>query len=222
MIAALDRAERFHRELRKIDVLIIGRGGGSYEDLFCFNDESLVRKIADCILPTISAVGHEIDFTLADFVADRRAATPTHAAHESTPDIRVLRNEIMSYLEYFQQQLMDQLKDLGQRLDLVWNNLLSRAPHQRLKAQSQLLQQYAARFSRSMLVRLDKNKAELKRYASFLDAISPLKVLDRGFSLVQTEDGKLIHSSDNVQIGDTLTIKLAKGSLKTEVKAKGA
>ncbi len=220
IISAINRAERFSSENKKIDLLIIGRGGGSYEDLFCFNDEGLVRRIAASALPTISAVGHEIDFTLADFVADRRAATPTHAAHDSVPDIKVIKNEFASYLEYLEQRMLDKIKDLTQKIDLLWNQILSRAPHQRLKVQGQLLQQMSARLLRSIQVKIDKNKAELKRYASFLDAISPLKVLDRGFSLVQSEDGKLLRDSNAVQVGDKLKIKLHAGSLKVNVDSK--
>ncbi len=220
IISAIGRAERFSKENKKIDVLIVGRGGGSYEDLFCFNDETLVRKIANCSLPTISAVGHEIDFTLADFVADKRAATPTHAAQESTPDIRVIKNEMGSYLDYYEQRLNDFIKDLTQKVDLLWNQILSRAPHQRLKVQSQILQQMSIRLDRSMRGKLDKYKAELKRYASFLDAISPLKVLERGFSLIQNAQGKLIHSSKAIQVGDELSVRLSEGSLNVTVKSK--
>jgi len=218
IISAINNAERFSRENKSLDVLIVGRGGGSYEDLFCFNDEALVRKIATCTLPTISAVGHEIDFTLADFVADRRAATPTHAAGESVPDIRVLKNEILGQLEYLEQRLGDRIKDLVQKIDLLWNQILSRAPHQKLKAQKQILEQFAGRILRSMNVKIDVHKAELKRYASFLDAISPLKVLERGFSLVQNESGNFVRNSDSVKVGDTLSVRLLEGTLKVGVK----
>ena len=218
IVNSIEMAERFSRENKKIDVLIIGRGGGSYEDLFCFNDEKLVRKIANCSLPTISAVGHEIDFTLADFVADKRAATPSHAAQESTPDIRTIKNEILSYLEYFERNLFDQIKDLGQKLDFIWSQILSRAPHQRLKAQSQLLAQLESRLIRSTQVKLDKYRAELKRYASLLDAISPLKILERGYSLVQNEEGSLVRNSDTVKVGESLSVRLLEGSLKVTVK----
>lgn len=218
IIAAIENAERFSKENKKLDILIVGRGGGSYEDLFCFNDEKLVRKIAHCALPTISAVGHEIDFTLADFVADRRAATPTHAASESVPDIRVIKNEFQSFIDFFEQSLNDRLKDFAQKIDLLWNLILSRAPHQKLKIQKQLLEQLKSQIIRSIQVRIDTNKAELKRFASFLDAISPLKVLERGFSLVQTEAGSFVRNSDSVKVGDLLSIRLLEGSLKVSVK----
>lgn len=218
IISAITHAERFNVENKKLDVLIIGRGGGSYEDLFCFNDETLVRKIAACTLPTISAVGHEIDFTLADFVADRRAATPTHAAGESVPDIRVLKNEVANILDYLEQNLGDRIKDLVQKMDLLWNQILSRAPHQKLKAQKQLLEQFSGRISRSIQVKIDTLNAELKRYASFLNAISPLKVLERGFSLVQSENGDFVRNSDSVKVGDILSVRLLEGSLKVSVK----
>ncbi|MEZ4815011.1 MAG: exodeoxyribonuclease VII large subunit [Bdellovibrionota bacterium] len=218
IISAIGNAERYARETKPIDVLIIGRGGGSYEDLFCFNDEKLVRKISSCSIPTISAVGHEIDFTLADFVADKSAATPTHAASESVPDIRVINNDFNTCLHTLEQHLNDKIKDYSQKIDLLWNQILSRAPHQKLKAQKQLLEQYMARVVQSMQMKIDSSKAELKRYASFLDAISPLKVLERGFSLVQNEAGKFVRNSDSVKIGETLSVKLLQGTLKVSVK----
>jgi exodeoxyribonuclease VII large subunit len=220
IISAISVAERFSKENKKLDALIIGRGGGSYEDLFCFNDEALVRKIAACSLPTISAVGHEIDFTLADFVADRRAATPTHAAHESVPDIRVIRSEIASYGDQYHQRIVDLVRDLSQKIDSYWNQILSRAPHQRLKIQAQLLTQMAQRFERSMANKIERYKAELKRYSSYLDAVSPLKVLERGFSLVKDEKGQAIRSSKNVSVGDKLTIQLFDGALGASVTEK--
>lgn len=220
IVSAINLAERFSAENKKLDILIVGRGGGSYEDLFCFNDETLVRKIAACSIPTISAVGHEIDFTLADFVADKRAATPTHAASESVSDIRVVKNEILSFLDFFEQSLTDKIKDLLQKTDLLWNQLVSRSPHQRIKIQRQILEQFSLRISKSMQSKIDAHKAELKRYASFLDAISPLKVLERGYSLVQNETASFVRNSDTVKVGENLKITLLKGSLSVSVKEK--
>lgn len=217
--AAIHRAENFSIS-KKLDLLIIARGGGSYEDLFCFNDETLVRTVAACKLPTISAIGHEIDFTICDFVADHRSATPSHAAQESTPDIRFIKNQIQNSFEKIHNQLRIKLNDLTQKIDFFWSQIISKAPHNRLKIQQQLVTQLSLRLQRAVKVRLEQLNSKTHRFAATLEALSPLKVLERGYSIVENEKGTSIRSSDKIQTDDLLKIRLHKGTLLTVVKQK--
>jgi exodeoxyribonuclease VII large subunit len=217
--AAIHRAEKFSLT-KKLDLLIIARGGGSYEDLFCFNDETLARTVASCTLPTISAVGHEIDFTICDFVADHRAATPSHAAQESTPDIKFIKNQIQNNFEKIKNLLRVKLNDLSQKIDFLCSQIISKAPHNRLKIQQQLVDQFSLRLQRGMNARLDHLNFKLQKLTSTLEALSPLKVLERGYSIVENEKGAAIRSSDKIQTGEILKIRLHKGSVLTTVRQK--
>lgn len=217
--AAVQRAEKFSLS-KKLDLLIIARGGGSYEDLFCFNDETLARTIAACKLPTISAIGHEIDFTICDFVADHRAATPSHAAQESTPDIRFINNQIQNFLEKIHNKLLIKINDLSQKIDFFWSQIISKAPHNRLKIQHQLVTQFALRLERAIKVRIEQLNFKVQRFASTLEALSPLKVLERGYSIIEDQKGTSVRSSDKIQTGDLIKVRLHKGSLLTVVKQK--
>jgi exodeoxyribonuclease VII large subunit len=218
LIHALNQMERYHKDINKIDLFIIGRGGGSYEDLFCFNDEALVRKVATSLIPSISAVGHEIDFTLVDFVADRRAATPTHAAQESTPDLLRLSKDILHLEEKFKNKILDKIRDITQKIDFLWQHIRNQAPHQKLKMQSKLLDQYDDRIKRSMKQRLGALKELLKRHSSFLEAVSPLKVLQRGYSVAYNEKNEVLRDVKHLKIDDYLFVNLEKGRVKTQVR----
>ncbi len=196
-----------------IDVIIVGRGGGSIEDLWCFNDESVVRTIFKCKKPIISAVGHETDFTLSDFVADLRAPTPSAAAE-------------LAVFDYY-----DTLLDLDQN-----QNRLVRLIDSKLIEKNALVQEYASSFEDPMhIIDNYKNKLaflteklcdkslvenkenKLNTLCGKLDALSPLKVLSRGYSVVSKE-GKILKDSKNVKKGDLLLIKLHKGKVEAEVK----
>ena len=196
-----------------IDVIIVGRGGGSIEDLWCFNDENVVRTIFNCKKPVISAVGHETDFTLSDFVADLRAPTPSAAAE-------------LAVFDYY-----DTLLDL----DNAQNRLVRLIDSKLLELNVQV-QEYASSFEDPMhIIDNYKNKLaflteklcdnilpvkkenQIKTLSGKLDALSPLKVLSRGYSVV-SQNGKIIKESKNVKKGDMLLIKLYKGEFEAEVK----
>lgn len=218
VISALKRVERFSIENKVLDLVIIARGGGSYEDLFCFNNEEMVRAIANCSLPTLSAVGHEIDFTICDFVADHRSATPTHAASESVPDIRFVTTQLSNAMEGFRKCIRLKINDYIQKLDHLLSQVISKAPHNRLKVQSQMLQQTSTRLKRAIEVRIDRMRALIQGHASVLDAISPLKVFERGYSLVQNDKGEVIRDKSKITIGELLKIKFHQGEAHAEVK----
>ncbi len=199
-----------------IDTIILGRGGGSYEDLYCFNDEALVRKIYESPIPVISAVGHETDFTLCDFVADMRAPTPSAAAEIAVPD----RGEILEKIKYIKQKLNYFVNSIlnteFERLDRCVSNISSKTPEKLIEIKKdQLL---------SVIIRL--RLAANNSYSNFnnkasgifskLEALNPLKIMARGYSTVSV-DGEIISNSENLKIGDSVDIRLYKGSAKCTV-----
>lgn len=219
LIKAIECANRYSGQAPKpLDVLIITRGGGSYEDLFCFNDEKLARAIVASKIPTISAVGHEIDFTISDFVADRRVATPSHAAAESVPEMRLWLERLELLSQSFEQKVKDRIADHRQRIDQLFNRLVAASPEKRIQHGKDLLKTREQRLQALIIRAIDRRKSQVARLSGVLDALSPLKVLERGFSLVaQSETGKVVKSIQDVQIGELLAIRLADGSIKARV-----
>lgn len=223
IIEAIRLANRYSAQAEKpLDLLIVGRGGGSYEDLFCFNDEALARALAASTIPTVSAVGHEIDFTIADMVADRRAATPTHAAQEAVPEAALWIERLAEMELSFGRQMIDMIRDLQQRVDTFYNRFTAAAPQKKLLAQKDLLHQYRQRLEYLMKMQLERRKARLGQLASVLDALSPLKVLDRGYSLVRNAQGGVVKSIKEATVGTELTLRLPDGEVRAQVTASQA
>ena len=177
-----------------LDTLIIGRGGGASEDLSAFNDEKLVRAIANSKMPVIAAVGHEIDSTLVDFVADKRASTPTGAAELATVDRREIEQK-------FQYALDDMAESIRNKLTEMQDDVSS------LKEE----------LDESIKEYLVEQKRNLKVYQDQLEALSPLKVLNRGFSITQDENGKVITSVKDVKVGDSITTIVKDGTINSKV-----
>ncbi len=205
---ALTVAERRKDDLN-IDVIILARGGGSLEDLQSFNDEKVARAIHQCSLPIISAVGHETDVTIADFVADLRAPTPTAAAELVSPDQSALLKELRHVELTMQRNIkarlvhhMRQVEWLGKRLQ---------HPGRRLEDQSQRLDRLETRLTRVIQQILQHQKGRLQLLARALDTISPLQTLQRGFSITQTDDGQLITQNIQVNPGDRIFTTLKSG-----------
>jgi exodeoxyribonuclease VII large subunit len=217
--AAVERANRYSSENDALDVLIIGRGGGSYEDLFCFNDEGLARAIARSKIPTVSAVGHEIDFTIADFVADRRAATPSHAAQELVPDALLWIQRLSEIAERLQQKVEDFIADLRIRTDHLMERLIQAAPHKRLEHQREILKGAAHRISTQIQRILQAERHRLGTLAATLEALSPLKSFNRGWALATGPTGKVLQSIHEVRVGDKIKIRLKNGSLGAKVES---
>lgn len=215
IIQALQNAERRRTELG-IDVVLLARGGGSLEDLQSFNDESVARAIHACALPVVSAVGHETDITIADFVADLRAPTPSAAAELLSPDQAQLRTT----LHYQQSKLMRLMQTLinqrSQQLD--WLRKRLQHPGRRLQEQSQALLQIDTRLQRAMLRFLEQRRSSLQMLARNLENISPLQTLQRGYSITRTPDGKVINTSSQVKAGDDIISSLATGQIVSTVK----
>jgi exodeoxyribonuclease VII large subunit len=202
----------------ELDVLVVGRGGGSIEDLWAFNEEIVVRAVADCPLPTISAVGHEIDVTLCDLAADVRALTPTEAGEIIAPH----REEILNQLEGVHNRLRSLVgyqyeRAEGQLASLADRPILAE-PERLLERPSQRLDDFYRDMDLAIDQKLEAAKNTLQQHAQVLEALSPLGVLARGYSLtVDAETGKLITSEQEVVPGQTIRTKLASGEIQSTV-----
>jgi exodeoxyribonuclease VII large subunit len=197
-------------ERAECDVLIICRGGGSIEDLWQFNEEIVARAIAECSIPTISGVGHETDFTICDFVADKRAATPTAAAELATPSREHLLNALNQLILQLSRNMQYQLNQRAQALDYLSRRLIS--PAQQIEQQKSQLTQIANRLNALMNQQLDSKKQNLIRLGQNLTHLNPEAVLTRGYAFVQNKLGEIVNSSQQLHQGDEVTITFGVGS----------
>ncbi|MDO9051349.1 MAG: exodeoxyribonuclease VII large subunit [Methylotenera sp.] len=197
------------------DVLIICRGGGSIEDLWQFNEEIVARAIAACSIPTISGVGHETDFTICDFVADIRAATPTAAAELATPS----RDVLLSTLKQLKLQLVKNiqfaLNQKAQALDYLARRLIS--PTQQIEQQKMRLLQLASRLNMSINQQLQIKQHHLQRLSQNLTHLNPQAVLTRGYAFVQNKHGEIVSASQQLQSGDEVTLTFGTGSAEATI-----
>lgn len=198
------------------DVLIVSRGGGSLEDLWPFNEEIVAKAIYESRLPVISGVGHEIDFTIADFVADLRAPTPSAAAEIITPD----KNELLAKLNRQQQQCMRQMqqKIAHSKQTLLWTqkHLQQHHPKRRLNERMQQLDFLEATLAQLIKQRISKIQSLLAQGAATLDALSPLATLNRGYAIVM-KNNNVLHDASETKPGDLIQVRLAKGRLNSRV-----
>ena len=235
IIESIDQAEKYD-----IDVLIIGRGGGSIEDLWNFNEEELARRIFDCKVPTISAVGHEIDYTIADFVADMRAPTPTGAAEMAVPNMPDLTNHINNLKVRLNEAITGKINYQKLYLDSIKNSFVIKNPMLLFEPKKQQLDLIIERLNKVILSSLDNAKHRLEiiktnhiiknptvlykdkriylnNLIEKVKLLNPLNSLDRGFSVTYKDD-KLVSSIKNVQVKDEVLIRLKDGTLKADVK----
>lgn len=202
---------------RLADVLIVGRGGGSMEDLWAFNDEKVAFAIYRSQIPIISAVGHEPDVTISDFVADVRAATPSNAAELAVPDQDALRQMLDGYSAAITNAMSRQVKAAQQHLKVLSESPALKSPESYLFQRKQALMLLRNRLTSVQEQQLNRKMKYFVAVTAKLDAMSPLKVLSRGYAMVQRTDGKLIRSIDDVAVGDNLHLTLGDGSLKVTV-----
>lgn len=202
---------------RLADVLIVGRGGGSMEDLWAFNDEKVAFAIYRSQIPIISAVGHEPDVTISDFVADVRAATPSNAAELAVPDQDALRQMLDGYSAAITNAMSRQIKAAQQHLKVLSESPALKSPESYLFQRKQALMLLRNRLTSVQEQQLNRKMKYFVAVTAKLDAMSPLKVLSRGYAMAQRTDGKLIRSIDDVAVGDNLHLTLGDGSLKVTV-----
>ncbi len=210
-------AVRYAGKYNVADVLIVGRGGGSMEDLWCFNDERVARAIYDCPIPVVSAVGHEPDVTIADFVADLRAATPSNAAELVSPDIADLRGAARENAARLASGMEKRLRRERERLDALAQRPVLRDPKNYLAVCRQTLDAESERLTSLMTAVLAEAKGAFAEKAARLDAMSPLKVLGRGYAIAVRPDGKVIKSKKDIKSGEAFTLKLKKDEIGCQV-----
>lgn len=212
IIKALNEAEEC-----EIDTLIIARGGGSSEDLSAFNDETLVREFAKCPFPFISAVGHEIDFTLLDYVADLRVSTPTAAAEAATPNQIDIRNDLLNKEEELQESLLSKIRNGKEKLMFLARRQFFLNPASIYERSKEEVQDKQDRLSRAITLCLSSLSDKVKSYESRLKSINPDNIVKRGYSITMGEDGMPITSAKNVHKGQKIKTKLKDGIIESEV-----
>jgi exodeoxyribonuclease VII large subunit len=198
------------------DVIIVGRGGGSSEDLGAFNTEKVTRAVYGAKVPVISAVGHETDFTLTDMAADMRAPTPSAAAELASPSMESLYERIDRLVVQIQNSFRSRISSAEDRINLLAARLAARSPENRLKLASERLDAIGRRNDAAVEWLLERKSAALAQYAAKLDSLSPLKVLSRGYSLVYKE-GKLLNSAEGLEKGDRIELRFGSGGASAEI-----
>lgn len=204
-------------EKQNVDVMIVGRGGGSIEDLWAFNEEKVARAIFECRVPVISAVGHETDTLISDYVADLRAPTPSAAAELAVFDVQLVEKWLMDYGTQMRRQLELKLNQMRTRLMHDEEKLRYLNPRAKLKENEKRLDELGAALERRMQATLEQKRHTLALLSGRLDGMSPLKKLAQGYSYVEDAGGHALTDADTVQIGEALSIHLYRGSLKAAV-----
>jgi exodeoxyribonuclease VII large subunit len=213
IVAALHMLE----QMASPDVILLARGGGSIEDLQAFNNEQVARAIANCRSPVICGVGHETDVTIADFVADRRAPTPTGAAEMATPDQNDLRQEVSELGQRMKLCMRACLAGPRQRLGEIQKRLQMRSPAGRLRSDRQRLDEYERRAAAAAGHMLELKRARLEGLHQRLQALNPLAILGRGYALVVDQQGNLVRSRTQASAGEHLTIQVSDGKFVVQV-----
>lgn len=200
-----------------VDVIIAGRGGGSIEDLWAFNEEEVARAIFGCETPIISAVGHETDTTIADYVADLRAPTPSAAAELAVFDYRLVKEQMMALESHMARLVHQKLSTARMRLSHAQTKLRYLNPENKLRENRKYAVDLQERMELRMSQLLQQKRHKLALLSGQLEGMSPVKKLSQGFSYVSDESGRAVTDASNVAMGDRLDIHLLHGSLKTEV-----
>jgi len=197
-------------EKKLADVLIIGRGGGSLEDLWPFNEEIVARAIYDSEIPIISAVGHETDFTIADFVADLRAPTPSAAAELAVPDIFELKQKILNYQNRYRNSLKKKIEVMRLRYEKIMKSRVFTDPTRKIIDNSIILDDYMKRMENAIKEQQTKKKNQYNELITKLDTLSPLKTLIRGYSITE-KNGQIVKSIKQINTDDIISIKFTDG-----------
>lgn len=212
------KAIQIANQRTECDVLILARGGGSLEDLWAFNEEVVAQAIYKSKLPIISGIGHEIDFTIADFVADQRAPTPSAAAEMATPDREELLQMLTRERQVLTRLMQTKLTHTQQQLTWMQKHLYQQHPRRRLHDKMQQLDFYAITLAKCMQATLSAKQNRLAQLAATLDALSPLATLKRGYAIASMQDGYVLTEASATKPGDEINVRLLKGMLGCTVK----
>ena len=210
-------AIRYANRYKLADLLIVGRGGGSIEDLWAFNDERVARAIYDSEIPVISAVGHEPDVTISDFVADLRAATPSNAAELGVPDQEALQQLLDGFSSNMAASLARQVKAGKQHLKALADSPALRSPTGYLEQRRQNVLLLKNRLLAAQTQEVERKRRRYVEQTAKLDAMSPLKVLTRGYAMALTDDGSVLKSISQVELGQRIAVTVGDGSLSATV-----
>ena len=200
------------------DVLILARGGGSLEDLWPFNEEIVAHSIYNSEIPIISAVGHETDFTIADFVADLRAPTPSAAAELAVTDVYEVQKRIFEYQERLRRALIKKVEFMKLRYDKCLSSSVFKEPTRKINENYIKLDTYIKQMENLIQTKNEKEKASFLNLVAKLDAYSPLKTLYRGYSIAE-KNGKIVKSKKELEKGDLINIKLVDGTVSAIIDA---
>lgn len=202
-----------------LDALVVTRGGGSLEDLWCFNEEPVVRAVAQCRIPTVSAVGHEVDITLCDLAADVRALTPTDGATCVLPDRDLVVRSLNDMRARLDRTARNAINTRQNRLNALQTRSILKRPHELVQRRFRQLDELDARGRKAMFTRMELNKAKLAKAAATLSALSPLNVLARGYSVTLDSNDNTIQKPNQVKPGDIIRSRVEHGDIESEVKA---
>lgn len=202
---------------KNVDLIIVARGGGSLEDLWPFNEEVTARAIFKSEIPIISAVGHETDFTIADFVADLRAPTPSAAGELAVPSLEEVKWKIQSSQRRLVMALRKKLSDGKSRYEALKNRKVFREPYDLIRTHILTIDSLIKRMQSKVLLTIKDDKIKLAKYSAGLDKLSPLKTLSRGYSVLEDCDGKIIKSVNELNKGDKIKIILHNGEKNAEI-----
>jgi len=216
-VVEVSEALRELESIEDVDVIIITRGGGSFEDLLPFSDESLVRLAASCETPIVSAIGHEKDSPLLDLVADYRASTPTDAAKRVVPDIEQEIADINKILDRIYRRLVSTIDYELNQISQLRNRPVMKDPNVMVKVRVEELNALRDRSHRGFKALLDIEKKEIKGVIAHLRSLSPQSTMDRGYSVVQSDDGKIVRDATKLKAGAVLRIRAAKGEARASV-----
>lgn len=211
---------RLANRLKKADTIIVGRGGGSIEDLWAFNDERVARAIFSSEIPVISAVGHETDFTIADFVADLRASTPSNAAELAVADINEDKRRAETLIIKLEKYAGIALKNSGDRLKRALESPAFAYPLDNISDREETVKALMSRLKRETEISVRNTENRVAEKVTALEALSPLKVLARGYSYTENANGKVVTSVDDVQNGDSIFVTLKDGRISASVEDK--